>query len=185
MIRAYLTGEQNEWDLNLGCLAAAYRATPNETTKMTPNLLMLGKQVRLPAEVAFGSSTVSNEKVFSYGEYVEKLKSSMQRAHELCRKYLKDSAKRQTEIYDHRQLLHKYNKGDLVWFLQAKRKETVCPKLQMPYAGPFLVTERLNNQNYLLQFSKEGNSKVIHHDKLKPYLGNSPPKWIVKAKQTL
>ena len=61
MIRAYLTGEQNERELNLGCLAAAYRSKPNESSKMTPNLLT-GKQVRLPAEVAFGSSTVTNKK---------------------------------------------------------------------------------------------------------------------------
>ena len=65
MIRAYLTGEQNEWDLNLGCLAAAYRATPNESSKMTPNLLMLGKEVRLPAEIAFGSTAMSGESVSS------------------------------------------------------------------------------------------------------------------------
>ena len=114
MTRAYLTGEQNEWDLNLGCLAAAYRATANESTKMTPNLLMLGREVRLPAEVAFGSTTMSGESVSSYGEYVEKLKANMQRAHNFYRKYLKESAKRQTDIYDHRQLLHKYDKGDLV-----------------------------------------------------------------------
>ena len=185
MIRAYLTGEQNNWDLNLGCLAAAYRATPNESTKLTPNLLMLGKEVRLPAEIAFGSSTVSNETVSSYGEYVEKLKSRMQSAHKLCRKHLKENAKRQTDIYDQKQVLHKYEKGDLVWFLQPVRKETVCPKLQMPYSGPFMIKERLNNQNYLLLFSKDNNTKVIHHDKLKPYLGNSPPKWIVKAKESL
>ncbi|MEW8542117.1 MAG: hypothetical protein AB2693_01165, partial [Candidatus Thiodiazotropha sp.] len=65
------------------------------------------------------------------------------------------------------------------------RKETVCPKLQMPYSGPFMIKEKLNNQNYLLMFSKDGSTKVIHHDKLKPYLGSSPPKWIVKAKESL
>ena len=185
MIRAYLTGEQNEWDLNLGCLAAAYRATPNESSKMTPNLLMLGKEVRLPAEIAFGSTAMSGESVSSYGEYVEKLKTNMQRANEFCRKYLKESAKRQTDFYDHRQLLHKYDKGDLVWFLQATRKETICPKLQMPYAGPFLVKEKLSNQNYILQFAKDGSTKVVHHNKLKPYMGNSPPTWIVRAKKSL
>ena len=106
---------------------------------------MLNKEVRLPTERAFGSTAMSGESVSSYGEYVEKLKTNMQRAHEFCRKYLKESAKRQTDIYDHRQLLHKYDKGDLVWFLQATRKETICPKLQMPYAGPFLVKEKLSN----------------------------------------
>ena len=84
---------------------------------MTPNLLMLGREVRLPAEVAFGSTTGSNETVSSYGEYVEKLKANMQRAHELCRNYLEESAKRRTDIYDHQQVLQKYDKGDLVWYL--------------------------------------------------------------------
>ena len=120
-----------------------------------------------------------------YGEYVEKLKANMQRAHELCRNYLGESAKRRTDIYDHRQMLQKYDKGDLVWYLQATRKETVCPKSQMPYAGPFLIRERLNNQNYLLQFAKDGDSKVVHHDKLKPYFGNSPIRWIIKTKESL
>ena len=128
MIRAYLTREQNEWGLNLGCLAAAYRATPNESSKMTPNLLMLDKQVRLPAEVAFGSSTVTNESVSLYGEYVEKLKGNMERAHELCRKYLKNSAKRQTDIYDHRKLLYKYSKGDLFGFCRRQEKKLSVPQ---------------------------------------------------------
>lgn len=38
MMKAYLTGEQTDWDLHLGCLTAAYRATPQESTKLTPNL---------------------------------------------------------------------------------------------------------------------------------------------------
>ena len=29
IIKAYLKGEQENWDLNLGCLAAAFRATPS------------------------------------------------------------------------------------------------------------------------------------------------------------
>ena len=38
---------------------------------------MLGKEVRLPAEIAFGSSTTREETISSYGEYVSKLKSKM------------------------------------------------------------------------------------------------------------
>lgn len=184
MIRAYLSNEENEWDLNLGCLAAAYRATPNESTAMTPNLLMLGKEVRLPAEIAFGSTTTTGEMVSSYGEYVRKLKDNMQKAHDICRQHLKDSTKRQTDIYDARQSLHQFAKGDIVWFLKSPRND-VCNKLQMPYAGPFLITEKLNNQNYKLQFTKSGDHKIVHYDKLKPYLGTNPPQWIPKLKNSL
>ena len=83
------------------------------------------KEVRLPAEIAFGSSTVSNKTVSSYREYVEKLKSRMQSAHKLCRKNLKGNAKRQIDIYDQRQVLHKYEKGHLVWFLQPIQKKSL------------------------------------------------------------
>ena len=45
MIKAYLKGEQENWDLNLGCLAVAFRATPSASKKFTPNMLMLGREV--------------------------------------------------------------------------------------------------------------------------------------------
>ncbi len=74
MIKAYLRGEQSDWDLNLGCLAAAYRATPHSSTGLTPNLVMLGRQVRLPVELMFGSQTRHEGEITSYGEYVDWLK---------------------------------------------------------------------------------------------------------------
>jgi hypothetical protein len=51
MIKAYIKDEQTDWDLYLGCLAVAYRATMQESTELTPNLLMLGREVRLPGQL--------------------------------------------------------------------------------------------------------------------------------------
>ena len=48
MIRAYLKGEQRNWDLNLGCLAATYKSTLCKTTGFTPNLLLMGREARQP-----------------------------------------------------------------------------------------------------------------------------------------
>ena len=58
MIKAYLCGEQTEWDLHLGYLAGAFRATPNGSTRLTPNMLTMGCEVRLPAELVFGSTNI-------------------------------------------------------------------------------------------------------------------------------
>ena len=89
MIKAYLKGQQREWDRNLGCLAAAYRATPHESTGMTPNLLMLGREVRLPAEVIVGSSTCHpGEEVALYGHYVNQLCDRLQSAYDVARNHL-------------------------------------------------------------------------------------------------
>ena len=78
MIRAYLCGEQTDWDLHLPCLAFAYRASLHEASGMTANLPMTGREARLPAELAFRSQTSQGESLTSYGEYVEKLKDKMQ-----------------------------------------------------------------------------------------------------------
>ena len=42
MMKSYLKEKQTEWDWHSGCLVAAYRATPHESTGITPNLLILG-----------------------------------------------------------------------------------------------------------------------------------------------
>ena len=79
MIKAYLCGEQKEWDLHLGCLAGAYRATPNEVTKMTPNFLTMGREVRQPAELVFGSTnSFDGEDITLYGDFVDVLRARMQ-----------------------------------------------------------------------------------------------------------
>ena len=179
MIRAYLTDCQTDWDLNLGCLAAAYRATPNDTTKLTPNLIMLGREVRLPAEIVFGSTTHSADTVTSYGQYVQNIKQKMQKAHEICRENLHKCAIRQKCRSDSDKQFHTYKTGDIVWYLNIRRKEAICTKLQTPYTGPFLIQKKLSEHNYVIQLSKSKTDvRVVHYDKLKPYKGTSTPKWI-------
>ncbi|CAC5388086.1 unnamed protein product [Mytilus coruscus] len=56
MIKTYLRGEQTNWDMNLGCLAGAYRASPNESTCLTPNILMLGRKQILEALSTFNTT---------------------------------------------------------------------------------------------------------------------------------
>ena len=91
MIKAYLRGEQRSWDKHLGCLAAVYRGTIHESTGLTPNMMMLGRETGMPAEVIFCChSHESNE---TYGEYGHKLKERMQHAHDMARMHLQDSAK--------------------------------------------------------------------------------------------
>ena len=51
--KSYIRNDKTDWDLHLGCLGAAYRSSVHETTGVTPNLLMLGREVRMPSEVGF------------------------------------------------------------------------------------------------------------------------------------
>jgi transposase InsO family protein len=181
MIKSYLKGQQRDWDLNLGCLAAAYRATPHDSTHMTPNLLMLGREVRLPVEVMVGSGENENSEVASYGDYATDLREKLHHAHEVARKHLSTSAIRQKQTYDAKKNVHQYTVGDLVWYASALRQLHITPKLRCPFEGPFLITERLNDLNYRVQFNAKGTSRIVHHNKLKPYLGNHTLNWAKAA----
>jgi transposase InsO family protein len=174
MIRAYIRGEQRNWDLHLGCLAAAYRATSNESTGFTPNKLMLGREVRLPGEVVFGSK---DQPLSTHGEYVDSLRTRMQKAHELARKHQESSTKRQKDAFDGKTLLNKYRPGDLVWYLAEIRKEGISPKLQCPYQGPYVVVKKLGDLDYTIQLNAKGTQRVVHHNKLKPYEGDQKVNW--------
>ena len=183
MIKAYLRGEQTDWDLNLGCLAAAYRASPCESTGLTPNLLFMGREVRLPAELAYGSQCNNIGDFHSYGDYVEQLQSRMQHAHEIARKHLHTSAKRQSEIYDSKLSVYKYKVGDLVWVAQEGCKPGLSPKLQASYRGPCLIVHKHNDLDYRVRLSRFGLECVLHHNKLKPYEGENIPLWIQAVKR--
>ena len=181
MIKAYIKGEQNNWDENLGCLAGAYRATPHDSTTLTPNMLMLGREIRLPHEVVFGSSVSENkyDNVANYGEYVIDLKNKLQKAHDVTRLHLDKVAERQKEHYDLNVQFVSYKVGDLVWLLNEVRELGVCPKLQPAFTGPYVVSGKLGPATIELQLDQHGKKRVIHHDKLKRYTGVHPPKWTI------
>ena len=185
MIKAFLCGEQENWDLNLGCLAAAYRASPHESTGVTPNLLMLGREVRLPAELMYGGTCNYNHAVQRYGDYVEHLKERMQHAHDVARKHLSVTAKRQAEIYDSKLVIYHYKVGDAVWVEQTSVKPGLSPKLQPTYRGPCLIVQKYNDLVYRVQLSKSRLFQVLHHNKMKPYEGNNIPRWLAREKRSI
>lgn len=185
MIKAYLVDSQDDWDLNLGCLAGAYRSTPHESTKLSPNLLCFGREIRMPADLLFGHAKTTRGTTPSYAGHVLGLREKMLAAHEVARKHLKQSAKRSKEIYDSKLSFRQYHVGDLVWCLHETRKVGVNPKLEKGFDGPFLVTAKHSCLNFTIQLNANGQKRLVHHDKLKMYEGRNVPKWIKKVKQSL
>ena len=182
MIKSFLRGEQTGWDLNLGCLAGAYRATPHESTGLTPNLLLLGREVRLPIQVIKGGAPLNGESdiPMNWGGHALQIRERLQKAHEVARRNLSISAKRRKDFYNNKVNFTPYHVYDKVWYLDEMRRQGISPKLQPMYIGPCLITKKMNDINYQIQVNGLGNSKVVNHDKLKPYLADSTPKWIEK-----
>ena len=177
MIRSYIGGQQETWDQHLSSLTAAYRSTLHESTGFSPNLMMLGREVRLPREIHVSTTRDENPP----GSFCSELRESLFKAHQVARKHLKQANQKRTRLYDDKVHSHVYQPGDLVWVLRENRKEGVAPKLQPCFEGPFLVLKKLNELDYLIQLDQKGSTRVMHHDKFKPYLGKKILKWANKA----
>ena len=159
MIKAYLKGGQRKWDKHLGCLAAAYRGNRHSSTGLLPNLMMLGRETRMPVEVMCGWHT--QEASETYGDYVYKLKERLQHAHNVARNHLHDSAKRQKQIYSARVKANQYEVRDLVWMGTDIGQLDVTPKLRVPYEGPYMIWKWLGLLNYEVHMFC-GNPKIVH-----------------------
>lgn len=184
MIRSYIVND-DEWDVYLSCVTAAYRSTPQESTGLTPNLLIFGREVRLPSEIIFRPETSTRELTSSYGTYVEEIRSQLNKAHEICRKYLGRAAERQKNLYDSKVFTHSYSVGDLVWKLNENIYAGECTKLQPVYVGPCVVVKVHSELVFEIQMDARGFRKVVNHNKLLPYRGDKPPRWAQKLASTL
>ena len=52
------------------------------------------------------------------------------------------------------------------------------PKLKKMYTGPFMVIKEIGPVNVVIQQSRRSKPLVVHVDKLKPCLAETPPSWL-------
>ena len=137
MIKCFIKGEQDKWDLHLGCLAGAYQQTRHESTGLSPNMMMLGREVHSAAEIQYGIRAYK-----SYGQpasYVQEIRAKMQHAHDLARMRLSTITQRQKALYDEKVQYKQYKVGDLVLLETSRNQFDITPKLRIPYQGPYMV----------------------------------------------
>lgn len=61
MLSKFVVESQTDWDKHLPILMAAYRATPQDSTHVSPNMMMLGRQLTLPVDLLYGQSPMEQE----------------------------------------------------------------------------------------------------------------------------
>ncbi|RXN25222.1 Retrovirus-related Pol polyprotein from transposon 412 [Labeo rohita] len=88
---------------------------------------------------------------------------------------------RQKKVYDLRTREKSYNVGDLVLVKVSSRKKGYSPKLQAPWQGPFVITECLGPVLYRVKDRR--SEKVLHHDRLQPYLSDHVPAWMQRLRR--
>jgi len=167
---------QRDWDTRLSFAMAAYRASRHESTGYTPNMLTLGREVRMPADIVYGSLDETPAK--TYDGFVETVQERMTAAYEETRIALRKAAERNKRHYDVRVRSNEYQVGSWVYYFNPRKFQGRQDKWERKYSGPFLIVATPSSVTVRLQRRKTAKPFTVHVDKVKPYQGVVPTSWI-------
>jgi len=183
MLRKTGSCHQRDWDIRLPFVMAAYCASRHDSTKYTPNMLVLGRENRAPADLVIGPVKGEEEHYDSYNDYVCELQSRMRSAHRLAREHLPTAAERRKEAYDIKVKDVQFRVGQWVWYLVPRKLVGRYPKWTKNYQGPYLIVGNIPPCDYLIQRSRRTTPIVVHRDKLKLCYSDTPSSWIQPDQQ--
>jgi hypothetical protein len=104
-------------------------------------MMMLGREIGLPAELMFGSTGNSGQPAGD--QYVGELQTAIEGAHRVARETLKQSQKQMKRDYDVKVRVKKLKLGDLVYQLDTATVKRKTRKLSPSLEGPGVVIEKL------------------------------------------
>lgn len=168
------SNHQLDWDMHLPLVLMACRTAIQESSACTPALLMLGRELRTPAELAFGRAPDAPP-IPAGPAYAKRLQDHLDSAHAYARRQMQVAGVRQKRNYDLRAKGRHFAVGELVWVYSPKRKRGRCPKLDSHWVGPCLVLERMGEVVYRVQLPSQGRKVALHRDRLAPYRGSATP----------
>jgi len=105
----------------------ACRSVVQELTACTPALLMMGRELRTPAELAFGRPPDSPD-IPPGLEYARRFQDRLESAHMFAQGQQQSAGVRQIRNYDVRVQGRHFLPGELVWVYNPQRKKGRCPE---------------------------------------------------------
>ena len=176
MMSIYVDNHPRDWDDHLPFIMAAYRATQHSSTKLSPNMMLFGRENALPLHVVLGDPN-RNDDIPGPEDYVQMLRQRLILAHEVAREHLEKSAATQKHHYDHRAKQVQYRVGDAVWLYNPQRKKGISPKLTAPWVKGFVIITKLDDVTYRVKAGPQNKPLVVHANRLMPYRGPDRPNW--------
>ena len=180
MLATLVNEHRNDWDDHLPYVMMAYRATKQDSTGCSPDLLMLGRECNLPIDVIAGTPPQEESPVCPV-EYVQWVKDALSEAFEFSRRNLKRAAQHQKRNYDGGSKLHIHNVNDWVWYWYPPKARG---KLSKGWVGPYLIIARPTDIHYIIQDNPRRKPRRVHVDFIKPCLidiNELPNNWLTQG----
>ncbi len=135
----FVEDHQRDWDVRLSLLLMAYRTAVHSSTKHTPACLMMGRELRVPVDLTFGSPEASRFE--NYPQYIHDLQDNLETVHEFARKNLEFNYDKMEARYNTDSNAGTLEEGSLVWLFNPRKKKDRSPKLARPWEGPYIVVK--------------------------------------------
>ena len=181
-VRCFLEGKQGQWDRYLPSLGMSLRSMVSKSTGFTPNYLMFGHEINLPAEILMGLPTVNLQQL-DPSEHAKELEQLLKESFQQVRQNLQGVQLRQKRLYDRKRFHRVFEKGDIVYRLDSASKVGESKKLQPIFLGPFLIVKQVSPDLFYLEDRKR--SRLAHHDTLQPCKDRNIPFWLRRKRHLL
>ena len=160
MLRAYIN-----WDLLLPYVTMAYRATEHESTRTSPNMIMLGHNTRTPLDLIY--QMPPNVKPVPANEWVWVLQDRLESVNAYVRENTGMAILRQKKTHDKRVSMENFNTDGSVYVLFPAKKPGETVKFKQFWIGPFQVVEQLSDLLLNINCGRNGTLQVIHINRVR------------------
>ena len=168
------TTHQRDWDMHLPLVLMACRTAVQDSTSCTPSLLMLGRELRTLAELAFGQP-LDAPQVPAGPNYARRLQDRLDSAHVYARRQMRSAGVRQKRNYDLRAKGWHFEAGS--WCGPTLLGGRKADALSWTAAGWDLVWSwsGLGRSSTGCRCLGRGRRVALHRDRLAPYRGIAYP----------
>jgi transposase InsO family protein len=180
-VRCIVNKSQDNWDEHLSQLAGAIRSSMNRSTGFTPNKLILGREVNLPADLVFRPPDAVHGE--DHEDYVNRLQGAIRLSNEITRNVLTTHQARMKRDYDVRIREQDYKPSDLFYVLDTAKIKGRAKKLDPPWKGPGIVVEKLSSYVYTVKL--KAMPFTTNHDRLKHCQDPEIPAWLRRCQHRL
>ena len=139
-LTSLVNSDQSDWDVVCGYVAHAYNCSIHASTGITPNMLLFGEEIVIPADIQLGSVDMGNFSTH-YQSFTQTLRNNVSIGYRIASNILKSTAQVQNIAFDSGTKTCVFVEGDLV----ARYHSPIARlKLGRNWAGPFTVKQVLS-----------------------------------------
>jgi hypothetical protein len=140
MLSMFVASNQKDWDVYLPLVGMAYRSTKHSSTEISPNMIMLGREIKMPVDIMYGLPEEDDYQDIT--EYVALMRKKLERVFQVSREKLHKASEYQKKMHDRRLHEQIFNKDDQVWLFTPLRTKGLSPKLQKHWDGPYKILKK-------------------------------------------